>query len=649
MNTKETPHDLLQTRSEVDFALIDELRVKEPSYLPTSDVNENKVDGEKGDTVIGNKTTRVNSDAQDTINNNENCNLMCGQVSCKNSCEDNDGSVTAALSVREMASCHGKRTAGRRNGKNRKNCNSKSTEFVPADMDSNASDPNTCLEQRNQKQLRDSLFLLIQDGFEQTDDARMLPTCLHQIAETYFQEEDYEMAIQFIQLEREYHEQLLANLSAIQEQWEAKQKTTDLTSLTSPRKSENNFSSTELKRLRTICVSHQHPKILRNRAFCSEQSTIIHRLKPLIVSPINHDVDGPADSPDRRSRSGSKPTKDGKPGLEAMTESSPPDTGAAAEVIKKAADHQAVPKLGHTEEHQSRSSGGTSKAHTQSTGAVGRANAVSSLSGDAVKKNKISQPEATPHCSNDASNIETFPEDPRGIQPGKPMVDKLISAGKAEADCVSAAQRDLPGESLSLECSGLDQKDKVGSYKEKPHTGGRGGTEEAPQKNFDSGTAEDIQEDLCKSSFATTDLQTCLEEGESEQQVTLEFSSGLLNGDLKESESFPGFQEADEDMSPSPGDAILGDSFLSLDELAKRIQVEELEIVQLVRVSHSTVTTFCFQLFFSHLTRLLPHQLSQCTLHTDCPESFNPLSDSGSARYTEQNSELSRRLRKKWN
>lgn len=270
----------------------------------------------------------------------------------------------------------------------------------------------------------------------------------------------------------------------------------------------------------------------------------------------------------RKSRSGSKPAKDGKPGPAAMTEITSPNAGAA-EIITKAADHQAVPRQGHTEEHQSCSSGGTSKAHTQSTGAVGRANTASSFSGDAVKKNTILQPEATPHSSNDVSDVATFPQDFRGIQPGKPMVDDLISA-----DCLPRAQSDLPGESSSGDCSSLDQTAKVGSCEDEPQAGEAGGTKESPLKNYDSVTTEDIQENVCESSISTADLHICLEEAESEQ-VTQEFSASLQNGVLKESESFLGLREAEDDMSPSPGDAILGDTFLSLDELAKRIQVEE--------------------------------------------------------------------------
>ncbi|KAJ7396410.1 Consortin [Pitangus sulphuratus] len=71
---------------------------------------------------------------------------------------------------------------------------------------------------KEQNQMLQSLFSLLRDEVEQMD-SKILPLCLHQIAETYFQEEEYEKAMKFIQLERLYHERLLANLSSIQEQW----------------------------------------------------------------------------------------------------------------------------------------------------------------------------------------------------------------------------------------------------------------------------------------------------------------------------------------------------------------------------------------------------------------------------------------------
>nr|XP_023662488.1 consortin-like [Paramormyrops kingsleyae] len=52
-------------------------------------------------------------------------------------------------------------------------------------------------------------------------DHSLLPLSLHQVAEAFFLERDYEWAIRFIQLERLYHERLLSNLAALQEQWES--------------------------------------------------------------------------------------------------------------------------------------------------------------------------------------------------------------------------------------------------------------------------------------------------------------------------------------------------------------------------------------------------------------------------------------------
>ncbi|KAM8945524.1 consortin [Pelodytes ibericus] len=566
------------TSEETPLGHLDEVRPEEASSPLTADVNENDAN------VTRNEEIMVQSrDAQDSINNNENCNLMCGQLSCKNSYEDNDhlvaeGLTTAALTSRETPSTKGKRINGRRSNRNRKNCNGKSMEFVIGDVDPSQeskplasicelsiSDPNACPEQRNQKQLRDSLFSLIREGFEQKNDARMLPTCLHQIAETYFHEEDYEKAIQFIQLERLYHEQLLANLSAIQEQWESKWKTTDI-SLPSPNNLDKGLSSKELERLNNLCGSHHDPQMSKHKISDSERCVRIQGASQLAIPDDHHDVDGPAGSPDRENHPGSRPKKDGKPGVAAMTENSPPSV-RAAEDITKAADHLSMPGLGHTEEQQPCSSEETAEPHTQSTGTVGRANSVSLLSGDAVRNNNLLQPEATPHC-NDVSGIEVCPRDHRGVQPGKPMVDKLISAGTDHADHVSGSQDDLPGERSCFHFDCLDQNAQVANGEEE-HYAEIGDVKESPN-SVNADTSE---------SLSSTAHQICSQDTEraAQRQATVEFLASLLNSDLKDSENFLthlDFQE--EDMSPSPEDAILGDNYLSLDELAKRIEVEEM-------------------------------------------------------------------------
>ncbi|KAM9798353.1 consortin, connexin sorting protein b [Neosynchiropus ocellatus] len=54
----------------------------------------------------------------------------------------------------------------------------------------------------------------------ESTDYTLLPQSLHQMAEACSLQEDYQMAIKFLQLEKLYHERLLLNLSALQETWE---------------------------------------------------------------------------------------------------------------------------------------------------------------------------------------------------------------------------------------------------------------------------------------------------------------------------------------------------------------------------------------------------------------------------------------------
>ncbi|XP_026234007.1 consortin isoform X2 [Anabas testudineus] len=73
------------------------------------------------------------------------------------------------------------------------------------------------------------------------------PQYLHQIAETFVLHEDYQWALWCIQLERLYHQRVLDNLNALQEQWESKCRTS---------------SSLEIQHLDTlkhICLTHSRP------------------------------------------------------------------------------------------------------------------------------------------------------------------------------------------------------------------------------------------------------------------------------------------------------------------------------------------------------------------------------------------------------
>ncbi|XP_075059633.1 consortin [Mixophyes fleayi] len=582
MNTEETPLTDLQTNTEDDMVICGHAETERTSSQMASDVNENKLSEENDQSLSRNEQVSVQSrDAQDSINNNENCNLMCGQLSCKKSCEDSDRTLVdslppAPLSTRDNASSKGKRGTGRCSNRNKKNHNGKVTDDRKCSAASHElATPGSMvsLEHRTQKQLRDSLFSLIQEGFEQTDNVRMLPTCLHQIAETYFQEEDYENAMQFIQLERIYHEQLLANLSAIQEQWETKWKTTKSMPLHSTQNSEKGLSSRELERLSSICGSHQDPQISTLKVPSLEKSMKMPNLTRAmgLCGTDAHCALG--ESSDRESEAGSRTTTDEKTGVAAMTENSPPDV-SAADKLTRAADHQTVPRKDHAEEQQLTSSGTTSETPTQSTGTGGWANPDSSFSsGDAGKNNNLLQPKATLH-SNDVSKIDAFSKEE---QASNQMVDTLISAAAVNSDCASGAHNDLTGGRSSLECSSLIQSvlrvDSTEDYTAE-------GDGEAVKKriiNAESQVGETGQ------SIEDSANQKCSEDTQSKarRQATVEFIASLLNGDLKDSESFLAhldFQEetfSEEEMSPSPGESILGDNFLSLDELAKRIEIEE--------------------------------------------------------------------------
>ncbi|XP_066553922.1 consortin isoform X2 [Amia ocellicauda] len=96
-----------------------------------------------------------------------------------------------------------------------------------------------------------------------TESDYLLPSSLHQIAEAYFHEEDYEKAVRFIQLERLYHEQLLANLSAVQKQWESKRNSAaSLVRQSLGKALLGDLREEDLATLTQLCTTHQRPALV---------------------------------------------------------------------------------------------------------------------------------------------------------------------------------------------------------------------------------------------------------------------------------------------------------------------------------------------------------------------------------------------------
>ncbi|XP_052391460.1 consortin [Carassius gibelio] len=91
------------------------------------------------------------------------------------------------------------------------------------------------------------------------NDHMLLPHSLHQIAEGYFLEKDYQWSVEFLQLEKLYHERLLSNLASIQKEWESQRKIIVQT------ESNSNGSDREreqMELLSHICRTHQRPNLV---------------------------------------------------------------------------------------------------------------------------------------------------------------------------------------------------------------------------------------------------------------------------------------------------------------------------------------------------------------------------------------------------
>nr|XP_027784343.1 consortin isoform X2 [Marmota flaviventris] len=260
-----------------------------------SDENENQLDGDGPELLTSSDSAMGKTEVfeQDSLNNNENFMSSCEVPACENS---------------EYTLCEGprdeqgffekdKRAAGKRSTRTKRGTVKK---IPPGDTtplmekkilsaathpvgDEEATEVNAYDQPEAPNLVLQSLFSLIRGEVEQLD-SRALPLCLHQIAESYFQEEDYEKAMKFIQLERLYHEQLLANLSAIQEQWETKWKTVQPHTVTPLRNSEKGFNGEDFERLAKFCTTHQDPLLSKHKIAAIEKSLGRQCFTQLIVS-----------------------------------------------------------------------------------------------------------------------------------------------------------------------------------------------------------------------------------------------------------------------------------------------------------------------------------------------------------------------------
>ncbi|XP_026995610.2 consortin [Tachysurus fulvidraco] len=104
---------------------------------------------------------------------------------------------------------------------------------------------------------------------EDRGDDTALPLRLHQIAECLVQEDDYERALHFLQLERVYHERVLSNIATLQETWESRwrcSRSVDTSRL------HGDLNSEHLDKLKHICMTHRQP------SWSSDTCELVHRI-----------------------------------------------------------------------------------------------------------------------------------------------------------------------------------------------------------------------------------------------------------------------------------------------------------------------------------------------------------------------------------
>nr|XP_037842032.1 consortin isoform X5 [Chlorocebus sabaeus] len=410
----------------------------------------------------------------------------------------------------------------------------------------------------------------------------------HQIAESYFQEEDYEKAMKFIQLERLYHEQLLANLSAIQEQWETKWKTVQPQTVTPLRNSEKGFNGEDFERLTKICATHQDPLLSKHKIAAAEKSQERKCSTQLRVSEDPKERGAATKESESQTCLGTEPDKD------SQRKEEPVGSSPCCHQMDRQADAPSLSVTAgkdHTEELLCRTEA-TLPLHTQSSETAGSPSGPDS-------RLQLAQTEA---CQ-DVARIEGIAEDPKVfpssesatetlILPGCDRIPPaLISEGKysqAQRKELRLPLRDaseaLPTDQLvNNELNELQQPDLTDS------------DGKSPQALADSDGSENV---LCGnnqiSDLGTLLPEVCMapeEKGEKDEQLnreTEDYLNSLLEGCLKDTEdslSYEDNQDDDsdllQDLSPEEASYSLqenlpsDESCLSLDDLAKRIEIAE--------------------------------------------------------------------------
>ncbi|NXN27035.1 CNST protein, partial [Nycticryphes semicollaris] len=610
MDDREFPPNDLQIDSKDSLPADFRVESLASHLISSADENENQLDNDGNEVLTSSSIAmgRQDKGEQDSINNNENIDSGDCTPSC-NEGETERRSVNVHMdSQLEEKPITEKHPGGKRSPRSKRSSTKKS-KGVPTvgttaikeeialitDTDSvhaeGAVETNENFHQKEQNQTLQSLFSLLREEVEQVD-SKILPLCLHQVLPVFLGCSD-EKAMKFIQLEKLYHEQLLANLSSIQEHWERKWKTAVPSRVKTLRNSANELSGEELEKLTRVCSSHQQPQASKNKLVAAENSWESGCLLQLMESKNLKESETTAFKSGTETCPGIGPKKEDKQ----LNASSP---GAnETETQTEAASLWVAAGKDHTEE-QHCSAESTLEPHTQSTGTVGRLSAGCLSSGDAGKDNSLQLGER--QLSKDAEKIEGAAGEP-GVQlPPGPMVDTLVltDADYMTTDLVPTdkdvqADRNLlrskHAAGSSEIASGQLGKSDLKQQQKQPDDGGddEKSTWDRTASKVCSGCNKVSEHESTAHSPAGKEIQRTAghEEkvnNEEQEDLFLRFLNGNI---INAEESFANLANQEDfdtvpDISPERAsynslEALsLDDSFSSLDELARRIEIAEI-------------------------------------------------------------------------
>lgn len=584
MDNSDTPTYNLQIEPKDGCLPGDSVERTVTCLAPVSDENENQLDGggQEHLTCSDSAMGKPEVSQQDSLNNNESaiptCEAAAGENLENTPCEvPKDGQTFFGKDKKTT----GKRISRSKRGTVKKIPQGLSSEVAAPLMqemiqsaathaadDEEAAEVNANDQPESPTLVLQSLFSLIRGEVEQLD-SRALPLCLHQIAESYFQEEDYEKAMKFIQLERLYHEQLLANLSAIQEQWETKWKTVQPHTVTSLRNSEKGFNGEDFERLTKFCTTHQDPLLSKHKIAAVEKS-LGKKCFPQFRAP---------EDPKERGATAKELESEPSTNRESQQQEDPRKSSPCCDPM----DEQAVAAAkGHTEEPLL-STEATLELHAQSSETArsrsGPGSAENACADDSCLQ--LAQPEDCP----DVATTGGVAEDPEAVPPSQEATEPaLISEDRYSQTRRKELHLPLRDASEALPTGQLENNEL--NERQQPDPSDSDGKWLRGQTDSEgSGNA------LCEKN-GISDLSARLpevfmapeEKGDEEDQVnkeTEDYLNSLLEGCLKDSEEDSLSYEDNPDLSPEEGSYSLqenlpsDDSCLSLDDLAKRIQIAE--------------------------------------------------------------------------